>query len=96
MSEEQESQEARNERVRKQDQEYLNALREVIETHAGRKVLWRLLSRAGVFRGTYTQDSGQAAFNEGRRNEGLSLLLDLEKADKGALLRLIRENDING
>lgn len=55
-----------------------NDLRAVMDTAAGRRFVWKLLSDAGVFRSSYV--AGQAdttAFNEGGRNRGLTLLGDI-------------------
>ncbi len=43
-------------------------------TKRGRRMLWRLLDQAGVFRLTFDQSTMQMAFNEGNRNSGLRLL----------------------
>lgn len=43
----------------------------------GRRIVWRLLSRAGVFRTSFSTNAMQMAFNEGNRNEGLRLITSL-------------------
>ncbi len=43
----------------------------------GRRIVWRLLSRAGVFRTSFSTNAMQMAFNEGNRNEGLRLISSL-------------------
>lgn len=37
----------------------------------GRRIVWRLLDRAGVFRLSFNTNAMQMAFAEGNRNEGL-------------------------
>ena len=39
----------------------------------GRRVLYRILERAGVWRLSFNTNAMQMAFNEGMRNEGLAL-----------------------
>lgn len=40
----------------------------------GRRIVWRLLDQAGVFRLSFNTNSMQMAFNEGNRNTGNRLL----------------------
>ena len=40
----------------------------------GRRIVWRLLEKAGVFRQAFNPDALTMAFVEGCRNEGLRLL----------------------
>lgn len=40
----------------------------------GRRIAWKQLDRAGVFRLSFNTNSMQMAFNEGNRNAGLQLL----------------------
>lgn len=40
----------------------------------GRRILWRSLDRAGVFRLSFNTNAMQMAFAEGNRNEGLRTL----------------------
>jgi hypothetical protein len=37
----------------------------------GRRMIWRQLERAGVFRSTFDENPHRSAFNEGQRNEGI-------------------------
>jgi len=46
----------------------------------GRRVVWRALEQAGVFRLSFDRDAMVMAFAEGRRNEGLRMLALIESA----------------
>lgn len=43
----------------------------------GRRIVWRLLERAGVFRTSFNTNSMAMAFAEGSKNEGLRLLANI-------------------
>lgn len=47
----------------------------------GRRVMWRLLGEAGIYRQSHTpNDTHATAFNEGRRGVGLSVMAQLLRA----------------
>jgi len=54
----------------------LNDIKSVMETPAGRRFIWRVMDRAGVFRGCFTGNS-TTFYNEGRRDMGLFVLNDV-------------------
>jgi hypothetical protein len=55
----------------------MDDLRRVAATPEGRRFLWRLLGRAGIFRLSFVGDAAGTAFREGERNMGLWVLNDL-------------------
>lgn len=46
----------------------------LMASRQGRRIVWRLLEQAGVFRLSFSQNSMQMAFNEGGRNYGNKML----------------------
>lgn len=46
----------------------------LMSSKRGRRIVWRLLEQAGVFRISFSQNSMQMAFNEGSRNYGNKIL----------------------
>ncbi len=58
----------------------------------GRRVVWRLLQRAGVYTSSFSHSGSVMAFNEGRRDMGLWLLAEVSDASPSGLLKLITEN----
>lgn len=49
----------------------------LMDRKQGRRILWRQLDRAGIFRSSFNTNSMAMAFNEGQRNEGLKLLAQI-------------------
>lgn len=49
----------------------------VMGSAQGRRVIWNLLDKAGVFSVSFTGDNNATNFNEGRRSEGLRLFSDV-------------------
>lgn len=58
----------------------------------GRRIVWRLLDRAGVYRSSFNHSGSVMAHNEGRRDMGLFILAEVSEASPGGLLKLIAEN----
>lgn len=81
------------ERNRQRREEETNDLRAVLSSVSGRRFIWRLLERGGVFRSSFNAESDSyTAFNEGRRNLGLLVLNDILEADLDAFTLMQRES----
>ncbi len=46
----------------------------LMSSKRGRRIVWRLMDRAGVFRSSFNTNSMSMAFAEGNRNYGLQIL----------------------
>ena len=66
-------------------------LRAVLDTAAGRRVLWSLLDAAGVYGASYTGEAISTAYAEGRRAIGITLLQKIEDLAPGSFLTMQRE-----
>ncbi|BCB27050.1 phage endoprotease [Sulfurimicrobium lacus] len=68
----------------------------------GRRIVWRLLDRAGVFRLSFNTNSMAMAFNEGNKNEGLRTVAQIHKLCPELYPVMVKEqihdnrNDDNG
>lgn len=49
-------------------------VRWLMSNKRGRRIVWRLLDQAGVFRSSFNTNAAQMAFAEGNRNYGLRML----------------------
>jgi hypothetical protein len=60
------------ERIARENEE--NDVKWLMSSKRGRRIVWRLMDRAGVFRSSFNTNSMSMAFAEGNRNYGLQLL----------------------
>lgn len=58
----------------------------------GRRIAWRLLEEAGVYRTSFNTNSMTMALNEGKRHLGLFLLAELTEAAPDAYLKMMQEH----
>jgi hypothetical protein len=70
-------------------------MRQVMSSVEGRRFVWRLLERAGVFRTSFTGNS-TTFFNEGMRNMGLMVLGDVHEAAADAYIVMMNESKKEG
>ncbi len=55
-------------------------LKWLMKCKQGRRIMWRLLERTGLYRTSFNPNSMTMAFNEGNRNLGLVLMAQLNEA----------------
>lgn len=65
----------------------LRDLREVLNTEAGQRVLWRILSECEIFRVSFTGDE-YTNYYEGRRSIGLFLVNEICEVDSDAFYKM--------
>lgn len=66
-----------NQREKDEAKQYAEDLRYVMSTEQGRRFMWQTLSKAGLYRTSFTGNSA-TYFNEGKRALGLELLADVQ------------------
>lgn len=67
-------------------------LKWLMNAKRGRRIMHRLLDRAGVFQLSFNTNAMTMAFNEGRRNEGLALTHKLMAACPAQWALMLKEN----
>jgi hypothetical protein len=83
---------AREDRARLAAQQERADVKWLMSGKQGRRVVWRLLSQAGVFRSTFSTNAMQSAFNEGARNSGLLLLNQVHAVAPELYPQMVSEN----
>lgn len=85
----------RAKRVRYSRRQELDDWRALLDSIAGRRALWRILDKAGVFRQVDIESTNRVLVNEGKRSIGLYLIVEIESALPNALelLRAQRDKD---
>jgi hypothetical protein len=87
----QRGEEQRNKAIKARALQADDAFRWIMNDERGRKVVWSLLDRAGVFRSSMAATPELTAFNEGRRDMGLALLADIMRLAPELYTRMAAE-----
>lgn len=58
----------------------------------GRRIVWRLLGEAGVYRTSFSTNGSVTSFNEGKRQLGLLLVGEINEHCPDAFLMTLKEN----
>jgi hypothetical protein len=78
-------------KMKKGDDRHKDDVRRLLALDYGRRILWQLMSRCGVFKADCPINSGELYFKEGQRNVGLMILTDITQADPDAYLQMMKE-----
>lgn len=81
----------RGRKQKREEQQELEDLRELLKLPAGRRFLWRMLERCAVWKTSFHPSGQVFAANEGRRGVGVELMTDLITADPQAWIDLQQE-----
>jgi len=66
-------------------------IRWLMESAQGRRIVWRMLNRTGVFRSSFSSDALAMSFAEGNRNIGLQLLAQVHELCPDLYPEMVRE-----
>ena len=76
---------------RKEREKEIEDLKKVLSLVEGRRLLWRLMGKAGVFHTSFTGNS-TTFFNEGKREIGLLILNEVMNASPGHFTQMQNES----
>ena len=83
--------ESKQEYSRRKDRE-IDDLKTVLKKPEGRRFVYKILSECGVFKASFSLNSMQTAFQEGRRDIGIALLKMLDEAEPQAYSQMLTEH----
>lgn len=83
----------KEESVRKQIErsQQVTDFRKIMAEEHGRRFIWRVLERAGIYRTSFAGSSEQTFFREGERNMGLMLVAEIHEICPEMYSRMIKE-----
>lgn len=84
--------EAQADKAKHEAQVEIDDLKWVLHTKRGRRFVFRLLNRAGVYRSSFNTNALTMAFAEGARNEGLRLLASITEHCPDRYSELLQES----
>lgn len=70
-------------------------LKAILESAPGRRVLWRILEKCGIYKQSAVQSGSWTYFNEGQRSVGNQLLAEIIQTNPEFYLQMIKENKEN-
>jgi hypothetical protein len=91
LTEEKKIEKEREEKARKLRERELNDYRFVLSRPEGRRLLWNLMDKSGIFRLSFTGDS-KTFFREGQRSVGLVIYKNIDDAQPEAMHQMSNEH----
>lgn len=70
----------------------LDDIKWLMETKRGRRFMWRLLARTGIYASSFSTNGMQMAFREGERAVGLDFLSDVHLVNPDLHTLMTKEN----
>lgn len=74
-------------------QSFMDDLREVTNTEAGKRVFWKILEYAGIHSSSFDKDLSQMCLNEGRREVGLWIEARLEEINPNLIYEIAKTKE---
>lgn len=75
-----------------EDETFENDIAWLMDDPRGRRVVWDLLDKCGVFATSFTTNGSMVMFKEGRRDVGLRLMHDIEAYAPETFMKMWNEN----
>lgn len=66
-------------------------LQALLSTPVGRRVLWRLIERTGLFGSSFSESATTAAYSEGRRSVGIELMDWVQREAPNRWIEMVQE-----
>lgn len=73
-------------------QRRLNALKMIMASPDGRVWMWEFLGRCGLFRVSFTGNGNRDAFDNGMKNAGMPVFVEIQKHCMDDYLKMMKEN----
>lgn len=68
-------------------------LKSILKTPQGRRVMWNYISLCGLFRSTFSENSGLMYFAAGQKNIGAKIIDDIVKTDPETFMLMMKEQE---
>ena len=70
----------------------LSDLKAILKTPQGRRFIWRLWNKCGIYRNPFTPNANQTGYNSGRMSIGQEVLIDVMQANVSAFAQIQQEH----